>query len=280
MVPLRNELYHQEMKKKLVPASIRRHLQIAKHNLFVKLGRKKYKSRKTLVVARHADVWKVTDHIDELFMPTFSRWVHYRDGIGYRRKKTFDRYCGDCFNISSGDIVIDVGANAGDFSIECLRRGAEVLAFEADPSVYKTLVMNLSSFDSAQLFNIGLGNSQKKMAFYMAAESGDSSFIKSRGVEYQGEVWIDVQRLDQVVDSELEIKLIKCDAEGFEPEVFDGAASILRNTKYVSVDVGDERDGRSTIIETYEILRQHGFQVLEPSCETGLMLVMVNPEVG
>ena len=59
--------------------------------------------------------------------------------------------------------------------------------------------------------------------------------------------------------------MIKCDAEGAEPEVLAGAVATLRKTRYVAIDCGPERGliGDRTNNEVKEILLSLDFEILE-----------------
>ena len=63
------------------------------------------------------------------------------------------------------------------------------------------------------------------------------------------------------------IKLLKIEAEGAEPEVLSGAIATLKNTEYISVDYGNERgkDGLSTVVEVVNILISNNFEFIGDS---------------
>lgn len=48
------------------------------------------------------------------------------------------------YNIESGDIVFDIGANVGSFSIFAAKKGAKVIAFEPDPYNLRYIKKNIS----------------------------------------------------------------------------------------------------------------------------------------
>jgi glyine---[glycyl-carrier protein] ligase len=73
-------------------------------------------------------------------------------------------------SISSGDIVFDVGANIGVFTLCAAKQGAHIYAFEPIPSTFEVLQHNihLHGFDNiAQARNIGLSNrAEEKLMFH------------------------------------------------------------------------------------------------------------------
>jgi hypothetical protein len=59
------------------------------------------------------------------------------------------------------------------------------------------------------------------------------------------------------------IKLLKIDAEGFEPEVLEGGLRTLQKVKYVSVDVSFERGilKESTLVPVLNLMLKNDFKV-------------------
>ena len=54
-----------------------------------------------------------------------------------------------CSQINNGDVIIDIGANVGLFSIKCskLKPNAKIIALEPFPDNFRFLKQNLISFD-------------------------------------------------------------------------------------------------------------------------------------
>ena len=71
-------------------------------------------------------------------------------------------------------------------------------------------------------------------------------------------------RLDQAVAHLPRIKLLKLEAEGYEPEVIAGASGILDRIEYVSADVGFERGTamQSTLPDVTNYLLSRGFEIV------------------
>ena len=61
------------------------------------------------------------------------------------------------------------------------------------------------------------------------------------------------------------IKLLKVEAEGFEPEVIEGAEETLIRTEYICVDFGSERgiEQENTVIEVNNILLKNNFDLIQ-----------------
>jgi FkbM family methyltransferase len=133
------------------------------------------------------------------------------------------------------DLFADVGANIGAFTI--LAAGvamARVVAFEASPDTYAML-----------LSNIRLNDFQNRIkAIHAAAGRTEGTAQFSVGLGTENGVATDATAGNSVsvrmttLDKELDGNppdLLKVDVEGFETEVFAGAAKTLRNPKLKAI---------------------------------------------
>lgn len=140
--------------------------------------------------------------------------------------------------VQEGDVVLDIGANAGWFSLNWLQNvpNVNVFAFEPMPETFEVLVKNLhlNGHDSARAFNHGFSREAKEIEFYWDTERcGASSMVNLRGTDQTRLVSSEVKRLDDVfptlgVDR---LDFIKCDVEGAEKPVFDGGIETIREHK-------------------------------------------------
>src|SRR5260370_42130319 len=84
-------------------------------------------------------------------------------------------------SISPGDIVFDVGANIGVFTLCAAKQGAHIYAFEPIPPTFEVLQHNihLHGLDNiAQARNIGLSNrAEEKLMFHYPEWSVCDSWI-------------------------------------------------------------------------------------------------------
>ena len=197
-----------------------------------------------------------------LWIPDRRRVSLYRKGIPYRLRDLAGKYgYGDAFSIETGDVVVDIGANIGEFTIFSSQCGAHVHAIEADPKVYRLLVKNVSNIDNCLCYQAAIWDRNGNCNFYSATKSADSSLIKP---DYFDEMYtIETVTLDVFcrIHEIPYITLLKCDAEGAEPEVVKGGSVILRNTRYVTFNCGPERYGESTVREVSSLLTDLGFGV-------------------
>lgn len=171
-----------------------------------------------------------------------------------------------------GDIVVDCGANVGELYMALSRLGINLnyYAFEPDKNAYDCCILNSSG--NSNIYNIGLSNKSENIDFYLDSLGGNSSAIAFGKKE---KISIPVNKLDNIKIEE-NIKLLKVEAEGYEPEVLEGAVETLKKVKYVAVDFGPERGGEQedTIIAVNNFLLKNDFDLIkfEINRITGLYL--------
>ena len=145
---------------------------------------------------------------------------------------------------SSGDVIVDAGANIGLFSIWAARRcpACHILAFEPFPENYDSLIRNLSAAEAGNV---------KAMLAAVSAESGLASMVNvgERSQDHRLSLAIDTDRAavrtyslaDTLAMADASgIALFKCDIEGSEYDLFAGAdQALLRRVLRFAVEYHD-----------------------------------------
>ena len=90
-------------------------------------------------------------------------------------------------------------------------------------------------------FNLGLSNISGEREFFVSSAGADSSIIQPKN--YTSVVKIQTVTLDEHYEKYnlKAVKLLKLEAEGFEPEVLEGAESFLGHCEFVAIDGFHER---------------------------------------
>ena len=131
--------------------------------------------------------------------------------------------------------VVDVGANIGMTSLLFGMLAKEVMSFEASPSTFQFLKMNVleSGLGNVHIENVGLGSAHAATTITMARNNRSGAFVSDGAAPLAGHASETIQitpldhellrrgRADQKVD------FIKLDVEGFEMEVLKGATDCL-----------------------------------------------------
>lgn len=132
-------------------------------------------------------------------------------------------------NITSDDVVLDIGLNIGVFTIYALSKGAKkVFAFEPEKNNYKMAVTNvrLNGFDTSKydLSNCAIvGNEDKKRLFSVNTKKnkGGHSLVTKRG---RDTVTVDCTNINEIIEK-TKATVIKMDIEGGEYECLKAISS-------------------------------------------------------
>lgn len=149
----------------------------------------------------------------------------------------FLRHLGEIADIKNRLVVLDVGANTGQYAnkVKLLHSQAEIFAFEPARSSFKTLSDNSNTY-GYKAFNVALSNVSGHASFYN--RKGDSSEHASLFREVLTEIHDDqdlicfevpVSTVDEFARQQQlqHIHLLKIDAEGSEMNVLRGAQRML-----------------------------------------------------
>jgi FkbM family methyltransferase len=180
------------------------------------------------------------------------------------------------FKVGAGDIVVDVGAHIGRYTLMAARSATKVIALEPEPSNCSLLKANieLNGFSNVLVLPIALSNNRATQKFYLAAQgdtarsSLEQAWSTKRGfLRNQKTIEVESETLDGLMaDLGLTtIDLLKIDVEGHELAVLKGASKALHRTRKLILEVsrGNERDCESLFREA-----EFSLVALEESGET------------
>ncbi len=203
-------------------------------------------------------VFKVTDGKSFKYASVNSRVLNYQKGFDARANYLCLVYFLDFIDFKPGDFVVDCGANMGDLNIFFDRQNyVHYVGYEPNPLDFICLKYNVG-IDKCK--NLGLWKTSITEQFYVNDKHASSSFIEPPNYTKI----IDISAVTLASEYPYrKIKLLKLEAEGAEPEVLYGAATILNNIHYISADVGPERGKfeESTQNEVVEFLSKNNFVI-------------------
>tara|TARA_B100001057_G_scaffold64355_1_gene58026 strand:+ start:180 stop:1034 length:855 start_codon:yes stop_codon:yes gene_type:complete len=184
-------------------------------------------------------------------------WL-FQKGLFNRGLTLCKSYGIDKISIKPDDIIIDVGANYGDLGIYLRKFGSKLYGFEPDPEPFQALKEN----NYHKVFNMACSDRKGTSKLYIYSSHADSSLIANNLDKKYIEVETDT--LDNLFREKSKIKLIKIEAEGFEPEILKGSLDIIKKTEFICVDGGPERGPKNaqTIEELVNILTDNNFNLL------------------
>lgn len=145
------------------------------------------------------------------------------------------------------DIVIDAGANKGQFALASLAAGAgRVISFEPLTSEADLFTRNLGDDPRVTLHRFALAETAGEATFHIADRPDSSSLLpigsgqtKAFSVSEASTVTVQLRRLDEVLQAEAldgEV-LLKIDVQGAEGRVIAGASGLFPSIRYVYAEV-------------------------------------------
>lgn len=150
--------------------------------------------------------------------------------------------------LKPGDILYDIGANIGLYSLYAASRGVDVYAFEPHLANTASLLRNvvLNGLErKIKVLNVALGAESGYSLFNLSAmASGSSGSQLYEAVDEHGRAftpviqqWQRVERLDSLMPVILRPDAIKIDVDGREPDILEGAALTLAEPDLLTVQV-------------------------------------------
>ena len=154
------------------------------------------------------------------------------------RKNNFDRFEIECLKqiIKNGDIVVDLGANIGYYTLILARlvgKSGHVYAFEPDPSNFEILSKNVkeNKHDNVTLVQKAVSDKNSKIKLYVSKRNLASHRIFD-AEDKRESIEVDVTTLDEYFQkSKKLVKFIKMDVEGAEGATILGASKIIEDSK-------------------------------------------------
>ena len=166
-----------------------------------------------------------------------------------------------CSLINENDIVMDIGASIGYYTILAAKRARKVYAFEPLPFAYKRLIenININHYNNVEAIQLGISDKSSIKTLHVP-KVGITGSTYSKMVTSNRVIDVDIKTIP--LDSlEVQPNLIKIDVEGAEVDVLKGMTNILNKGTTIICEVHKpliEALGYKTIdIDT--IMYKHGY---------------------
>ncbi len=150
------------------------------------------------------------------------------------------------------DIVLDVGANSGQFAQELLESGfkGKIVSFEALPHVYEDLKQNAKTYGKQWVVapQCAISDEEKTVNFHVTKENTSSSMLKPSENANDLPDFFDVNDVIKVKSKRLDTLLkemditsnhiyLKIDVQGAEKKVLRGADKIMEQIQGMTVEM-------------------------------------------
>jgi len=139
--------------------------------------------------------------------------------------------------LRAGYAVFDVGANRGSFTLlfsDIVRSNGQVFAFEPVPSTFALLEKAVAGCSNCEVHNVALGNDSGKVFLHLPGTDDGQASMR----QHNHGSWAVAQKLhhheccmttvDEVAANLTRLDFLKCDVEGAELLVLQGARSTLQ----------------------------------------------------
>src|SRR5919112_4622154 len=178
------------------------------------------------------------------------------------------------FTPKEGDIVIDIGAHIGLYTIISSKRvgaNGKVVAIEANPSNFEMLNRNikLNQLTNIISLNNAVYSKETKIKLYLPGEElGHTIYntvMSDRAKNEDKFVEVSANTLDYFLQLKgiMEVNWVKIDVEGAEFEVLKGATNVLSKSKDIAllIEIHNLSGGTNLYRPILEFLRLYNFKI-------------------
>ena len=262
-------IFRKTISNKLIPEKI----YVLLFNYYLKLN--KIKSKVFLNKNKTPKFFIEENHLKKYFHFRERGIIFFKKGVQKRGEKLGNEYLLNLINFKNDDIIIDIGANTGDLHIYLSSINQNLNYFGFEPAKIEFICLNSNINDKGESINFAAGNRNEEILFYYKPETGDSSIVKMNN--YQESYLIKTVRLDDwILEKKFRgIKLLKLEAEGFEPEIIQGLVNSLKIIEYISADLGPERgeNYENTVPDVINELFKNNFVIVSFNDERNIFLM-------
>jgi FkbM family methyltransferase len=147
------------------------------------------------------------------------------------------------------DLVLDVGANIGQYSLELMKSGYKknIISFEPLADIYDQLVNCSKKFDNWIIYDrCAIGNENGEIVINVSENYESSSIynvleksIKAEPrTKFIKKETVKIAKLSDVVKFQKSSRIhLKIDVQGYEEQVLKGAADIFKNVCSIEVEI-------------------------------------------
>lgn len=220
-----------------------------------------------------------------------NNFIYKNKSLLLKLKRAFNNSCGvellryptpeldrriKLLNNNNIDVVMDVGANIGQYGSELRNIGykGRIISFEPTSEAFAKLEKTALKYNLWEVYNMSLGERDGESTINIAKNSVSSSILKDLPLltdsapeaTFIRKETIKIKKLDSIFeDLNLEGKNIylKIDTQGYEKMVLDGAVSSLKKIIGIQIEMAliPSYEGSLTFEEMSEVLKKLGFKL-------------------
>lgn len=170
----------------------------------------------------------------------------------------------DAFEIKKDDVVVDIGAHIGSFTIKAAGKCKRVVSFEPFSETFEVLKSNAGDLSNVSINNVGIAGESKETEMYLSEDNpAENSITRKVGRS----VVVRLLSLKEAfsLNDLTQVDLLKVDCEGAEFEILMNAGSELNKINKIVMEVHEPvlfgLDSGYTIKSLCDFLEKNGFYV-------------------
>jgi len=213
------------------------------------------------------EIYLLKDRLLEIYLQEPFRFISFLRSIEFRLDKLADEYFLKDISFKDRDIVLDCGANIGEFFLSLKKIAKEINYISFEPSELDFKILNLNAPDGHNN-KVALSDFNGFVTFYVNTKKADSSINYIPNSTHTEKV--KVCKLDDFLDQfKKRIALFKLEAEGHELQVLKGSIDTLKRINFISADLGSEKFNKAknifedTFKETNQFLVDNNFELIK-----------------
>lgn len=153
-------------------------------------------------------------------------WVKYQI-----RRRSMNRKMVIPSSLEPEDILIDCGANVGDYTEQLAKSGATVYAFEPDPVAFQVLKQRMALYENAHCINKAVSDHNGHLRLFFRKDRAQDTLISTQGssleedknnIDRNMSVEVEVIDLSEfILGLPREVSVLKMDVEGTEVRILE-----------------------------------------------------------
>lgn len=202
---------------------------------------------------------------DIKYFNILSRAPRYVNGFSKSGEYLFKKYLLNYIKFKESDIVVDIGSNIGELSYYLSKLKLFIYCVDIEKKNLKVLKENLKNYKKFNLQNIAIYKTNGIFPYLSDIGGASSSMLLPKNIKNLNKNYIKSMTLDTFYlrNKIKKSKLIKIDAEGAEPEVLEKSSIALKRNKFIAIECGKERYGKTTIVQVKKKLAKENYKTIK-----------------
>jgi FkbM family methyltransferase len=188
------------------------------------------------------------------------------------------------------DLILDIGANTGQFSGMIFKLGykGKIVSFEPLSSAYEILKKKSERFSNWTVAEqCAIGEEDGKIEINISKNSISSSVLKiltehvsaAPNSEFIGSEKVKIYKLDTIAEKysgDAKSIFVKIDTQGFEEKILNGSSEFIKKVKGLLIETSlvPLYEGQALFPQIYDRITKQGFEL------TGVQPAFINKETG